>query len=72
MMNVDLRGVDTPTAEREPAMSLCSVKMRQRRIEELNELALLFGCSRADVIRYCVCVGIPQLRQVLGDREPRT
>ena len=72
MMNVDLRGVDTPTAEREPAMSLCSVKMRQRRIEELNELAGLFNCRRSDIVRYCISVGIPQLRQVLEDREPRT
>ena len=70
MMN--LRGVDTPAAEREPAMPPFSIKMRRARIDELQELSLLFGCSRADVIRYCVSVGIPRLRQVLEDREPRT
>ena len=67
---VDLKGVDTPAAEREPAMQLCSVKMRQPRLEELHELALLFGCSRSDVIRYCVSVGVPELRRMLEDCEP--
>lgn len=70
MMN--LRGMDTPAAEREPAMPLCSVKMRSQRIEELQELAGLFNCNRSDILRYCVAVGIPQLRQMLEDSEPRT
>ena len=71
-MMMNLRGMDTPTAEREPAMPPFSIKMRRARIQELRELALLFGCSRADVIRYCVSVGIPKLRRVLEDCEPRT
>ena len=71
-MMMDLRGMDTPSRTREPAMPPVSIKMRRQRIEELRELALLFGCSRADVIRYCVSVGIPKLRQVLENREPRT
>ena len=70
MMN--LRGMDTPAAERESAMPLCSVKMRSQRIEELQELAGLFNCNRSDILRYCVAVGIPQLRQMLEDSEPRT
>ena len=66
---MDLRGVDTPA--REPAMPIFSIKMRRQRIEELQELALLFSCSRADILRYCVGVGIPLLRKMLEDREPR-
>ena len=49
-------------------MPLCSVKMRQQRIEELTGL---FRCSRADVARFCVSVGIPDLRRVLEHREPQ-
>ena len=64
---MDLKGLDTPAGEREPAMPVFSLKLRSARIEELNELAGLFSCSRADVIRYCVSVGIPLLRQILED-----
>ena len=71
-MMMDIKRMDTPAREREPAMPPVSIKMRRQRIEELRELALLFGCSRADVIRFCVSVGIPELRRMLADREPRT
>ena len=69
---MDLKHIDTPARTREPAMPPFSLKLRKQRIDELNELSILFGCSRADVIRYCVSVGIPKLRQVLENREPRT
>ena len=71
-MMMNLKGLDTPAAEREPAMPLFSLKLRQRRLEELQELAGLFNCNRSDILRYCVAVGIPQLRQMLEDSEPRT
>ena len=67
---MDLRGVDTPA--REPAMPIFSIKLRPARIEELNELAELYNCNRADIVRYCICVGIPQLRRMLEGQEPRT
>ena len=70
MMN--LKGLDTPAAEREPAMPLFSVKMRSQRIEELQELAGLYSCTRSDILRYCVAVGIPTLRRMLQDSEPQT
>ena len=69
---MDLKHIDTPARTREPAMPPFSLKLRKQRIDELDELAGLFSCSRSDVIRYCVSVGIPQLRQMLDDREPRT
>ena len=67
---MNLRGMDTPA--REPAMPIFSIKLRPARIEELNELAELYNCTRSDILRYCVSVGIPQLRQILEDSELRT
>ena len=52
-------------------MPLCSVTMRRQRIEELQELAGRYSGSGADIIRYCVSVGIPKLRQILEECEPR-
>lgn len=66
-MMMNLRGVDTPAVERPPAMKPFSIKLRSQRIDELDELAGRFGCSRADVLRYCVAVGIPKLRRMLED-----
>ena len=45
---MDLRGLDTPA--REPAMPIFSIKLRPARIEELNELAELYNCNRADIV----------------------